>query len=138
MIFIGLSKARIHLTHLSLSLAKLNSKVRIHLITRRENIHINMVYTSCLSCCQMTYNFGSQEIRKCQEIIKASWNYSLVLSLPFQNDFFFQYQQKTAEKQKLSFFCSSLFDMKTRVCLKYFVLNCIWKLYLTCPRPLQT
>ena len=34
---------------------------------------------------------------------------------------------KTLEKQKLNFSCSVLFHMKTRVSLKYFVNDCVWK-----------
>ena len=30
------------------------------------------------------------------------------------------------EKQKLNFFRSALFHMKSRVCLKYFVNDCLW------------
>ena len=44
-----------------------------------------------------------------------------------QNNFFFQYQLKTPEKQKSSFARIAPFHMKSRVCLKYFVHNCIWK-----------
>ena len=34
---------------------------------------------------------------------------------------------KTPEKWKLNFFRSALFHMKTRICLKYFVYDCLWK-----------
>ena len=44
------------------------------------------------------------------------------------------------EKQKLKFSCCVLFSMKTKVSLKYFVSDCLWKLFLilTRPRLLQT
>ena len=35
---------------------------------------------------------------------------------------------KTLEKQKLKFYCSALFHMKTRVGLKYFVSDCSYQI----------
>ena len=44
-----------------------------------------------------------------------------------QNKNFGQYYQKSPEKQKLNFPRSALFLIRTRVCLKSFVNDCIWK-----------
>ena len=41
-----------------------------------------LVYTSCLTYYQTTYDLRSQEIRKYQENLKTSYNYYLMLSLP--------------------------------------------------------
>ena len=38
--------------------------------------------------------------------------------------------KKTHEKQKLNFSSSALFHMKSKVSLKYFVNNCLWKHFL--------
>ena len=42
---------------------------------------------------------------------------------------------KSPEKQKLNFSCNALFHMKTRVCLKYFANDVLWKQCLTSKRP---
>ena len=46
-----------------------------------------------------------------------------------------QYLRKSSEKHKLKFFRSTLFHMKTRVSLKYFVNDCFWKEFLTSNLP---
>ena len=48
---------------------------------------------------------------------------------------FCYYLQKTLEKQKLNFFCSILFHMKTRISLRYFVNDCLWKHFLASNSP---
>ena len=43
--------------------------------------------------------------------------------------YYFIYKQKSIEKQKLNFFRSALSHMKTRVSLKYFVNDYLWKTF---------
>ena len=67
-------------------------------------------------------NLGIQEISKDQKNLKTSQNYSLLSSLTPK--IYFKYYQKTPEKQKLNFYRTVLFHIKTRICLKYFVHDC--------------
>ena len=66
---------------------------------------------------------GFSETRKYHENLKISQKYRLVLSPPPKMKIC-QHQEKHSEKQKLNFCCSRLFNMKTRVCLKYHVNDC--------------
>ena len=43
--------------------------------------------------------------------------------------------KKTAQKQKLKLFRILLFNMKTKVCLKCFVNNCLWKQFFASKLP---
>ena len=45
------------------------------------------------------------------------------------------YQHKSLEKQKLIFSHSALFRMKTRVSVKYFVNDCLWKQFFASNLP---
>ena len=78
---------------------------------------------SCLTSCQTTQDLGFSEIRKYQESLKTSQN-SLVPSPPCQ---ILLTLAKSLEKQVLNFSHGVLFHMKTRVSLKYFVNDCLWK-----------
>ena len=71
-------------------------------------------------------NHRSYKIRESQENLKTCWiiDQGPVFLLKCN---FFQPQPKTPEKQKLNISPRMLFHMKTRVCLKYFVNNCLWK-----------
>ena len=76
-------------------------------------------------------NLGNQEILgKCNNFIEL-----LPSAQSSSRIHFCQYQQKSAEKQKWNFFHSALFHIKTRVCLKYFVNNCLWKQFLASNSP---
>ena len=66
------------------------------------------------------------KIMKYQENLKSSQNYSLVLSL-LPTKKFCRYQQKSPQKQKLNLFRITLFHMKTKVYLKYFVNDSLGK-----------
>ena len=58
--------------------------------------------------------------------LKTSLNDSLVSSLPTKMKILL-ILGKTLEKQELNFSRSALFYIKTRVHLKYFVDDCLWK-----------
>ena len=55
-----------------------------------------------------------------------SWNDSLVSNLPAKMKVL-SILAKSLEKQEVNFSRSTLFHMKTRVGLKYFVNDCLWK-----------
>ena len=65
-------------------------------------------------------------IRKYQENLKASKNYSLKLSLPPKMNFF-SILAKKPWKIEIELSLSAQFHRKTRLCLKYFVHECLWK-----------
>ena len=72
----------------------------------------------------------SQEIRKYQENLKTSQNYSLVISLPPKMD-----KQKNPKKQKLNFSFKTLFHINTRLCLKYLAYDFLCKLFFASAWP---
>ena len=84
-----------------------------------------LVYTICLTSCCKTY-LGSQESRKYQENLKTSLNYGLVSSLTTKTKHL-SILGKTVDKQKLNFSRTVLFRVKTRVCVKYFFYDCLYK-----------
>ena len=75
---------------------------------------------SCSTICQTI--LGNEEISGKSQTFIQLWLSAQTVFLPKRKSF--QYYQKANEKQKLNFSCSALFYMKTRVCLKYFVLDC--------------
>ena len=64
--------------------------------------------------------------RKYQESLENSWNTSLVPSLSAKMKVLLTLA-KTSSKQKLKFSRIALFRIKTRVNVKYFVNDCLWK-----------
>ena len=100
-------------------------------VKRSLIISNKLVYMSCLTSCQSTYDLGSQKIRKVQNNVKTSWNYNLLPSLSPKKEILsviakgsFNIEKNFA---KQNFSCSVLFYMKARVLLKYFVFGCLWK-----------
>ena len=63
---------------------------------------------------------------KNQENLETLQNYCLALSPPPEMKIL-SVLIKSPEKPKLNFSRSPLFHMNNRVCLKYFVNNCLWK-----------
>ena len=72
---------------------------------------------------ELPKNLRSQEIRKYQEDLKTSQNYSLMLSLSPKMKTL-PTLAKIIEKQKLNFSHRALFHTKTTVSLKYFGQDC--------------
>ena len=72
---------------------------------------------------------GSSEIRKHKKNTKTSWNYCLVLSPPPKMKIL-SVVAKIFWKTEIELCNSALFNMKTRVCLKYFVNHCLWKQFI--------
>ena len=98
----------------------------------------NMVYTSYLTNFRTTQAVDLRKLGNIKKILKLRKiiGYCSVILPKY---IFFQYWQKTPEKQKLNFSRSALFHMKTRNCLKHFVHDCrsripdAWSVVITCP-----
>ena len=88
----------------------------------------NLVYTSCFTSCQTTQDLGN--IRKISKLYRI-----IAQCLVRFHKTFGQYQQKYPKKQKLTYSHSALFHMKFRVCLNYFVNDCLWKQFLASNSP---
>ena len=73
--------------------------------------------------------FMVKDLRKLGNISKISKLQGTIAecSVLFAKLTFFSVQVKSPEKQKSNFSGSALFHMKNRVCLKYFVNDCLWK-----------
>ena len=71
---------------------------------------------------ELLNNLESQKFRKDHENLSTSKNYKLVPSTPHQSKTFLILAKN---KSKLSGI--ALFQIKTRVCLMYFVHDCLWK-----------
>ena len=97
-----------------------SSQVKRNVIISNQHV----VYTSCVTSCRRTSDFGSEDIRNNQKNLKPSQNYNLVPSLSLKIKFFLILPKKVTKKQKLKLFQSAVFHMKSRVCLKHFVHNC--------------
>ena len=90
-------------------------------------------------CTIFTYKHGIYELphelpNEYQESVQISWNDSLVLSLLVKMKILLVLA-KISWKQKLNFSRSALFNMKTRVSLRYFVNDCLWKHFLSSNSP---
>ena len=83
---------------------------------------------------ELPNDLRSSEIRKCQEGLKSSYNYSLVPSLLPKMEIL-SIVAKTIQKLKLNFSRSVLFLTNTKVCLIYFGQDCLWKQYFVSNSP---
>ena len=98
---------------------------------------LNMVYTSCLTSCRSTWDFGSKKIRNSKENLKTSWSYNLV---PNPKSTLLILAKNCWKIEIKKFSSMSLFHMKPRVCIKYFLNYCsfsCWSIpayYLLCDR----
>ena len=110
------------------------TKIFFHKWNELSLLVINMVYTSCFTSCQTTWDLGSEEIRKYYENLKPSKNYSLVSSLHPKMKLL-SIKRKTVLKLKLNFYRSALFHTNTKVSLIYFGKDCLWKQYFASNSP---
>ena len=71
----------------------------------------------------------TKDLRKLGTLKRILKPYRIITQCPASppKQKFCGYCQKAAEKEKLNIFRTSLFCMKTIVCLKYFVNDCLWK-----------
>ena len=77
-----------------------------------------LVYSSYPTICRRTLDWRSSEIRKHWENLKTSWNYCPVLSRPLD-------MKILSVLVKIELFRSAVFHLNFRVCLKYFVNDCV-------------
>ena len=81
---------------------------------------------------QKLLNYLRLRILEYQEIPEKSQKIIAQGSVFLPTSKFFQYSQKTHEKQKLGFSCITLF---LRVCIKHFVHDCFWKQFFVSNLP---
>ena len=75
----------------------------------------------------LRFTFGERKICSTTKKPQNIMNMIVVLSLPPKMTLFSMPSKKPLKNRKLNFSCSALFHMKTRVCFKYFVHDCIGK-----------